>query len=326
LVNQPLLSIVITSYTTERLKEIYQVLDSVKNQTYTNVEIVFVTEKLSELKEIVEKYAEENDIPNVRVFHNFGKSGLSIARNLGIQHSKGDIIAFTDDDVILFPDWAEKLVKSFKDSTIIGVTGPAIPIWEDESMSWLPREFYWIISCSAWSEWEKVVDVRNTWGMNMAFRREAFTSGIEFSPDIGGIHGKRLHSEEVDLSQRIKRQTNKRIVFDPNVQVQHTVCKYRLTTRYIAKTSYWIGYTRQGLKKAYPEDFDGGNLLSTEYHLLKNIATRLPIDIIKSLFSCPHIAWKKFKVSVVSLSFVAWGYSSYWFQGHSKAKSHMQSE
>ena len=46
---QPLLSIVVTSYTTERLNDIYELLDSVKTQTYSDIETIFVAERSTEL-------------------------------------------------------------------------------------------------------------------------------------------------------------------------------------------------------------------------------------------------------------------------------------
>ena len=32
---------------------------------------------------------------------------------MGIKQASGDIIAFVDDDVLLYPDWAENMVKAF---------------------------------------------------------------------------------------------------------------------------------------------------------------------------------------------------------------------
>jgi len=78
----------------------------------------------------------------LKVILNDGKYGLSTARNVGIKHANGDIIVFVDDDVLLCPDWAEKMVEAYKDNAIIGVTGPAFPLWEDASMAWFPKEFY----------------------------------------------------------------------------------------------------------------------------------------------------------------------------------------
>jgi hypothetical protein len=47
--NKPLLSIVVTSYTTERLKDIFDLLKSIQNQTYENIEVVFAAERSAEL-------------------------------------------------------------------------------------------------------------------------------------------------------------------------------------------------------------------------------------------------------------------------------------
>jgi glycosyltransferase involved in cell wall biosynthesis len=165
--DSPLLSIIITAYTTERLADIYELLKSIKSQTYANTETIFVVERSKQLLERISSYATENNIPNLKVLFNDGEPGLSAARNVGIKAAKGDIIAFVDDDVLLYPDWAEKMINAHRDDSIIGVTGPAIPLWEDPSMAWFPQEFYWIISCTAWDTEDCVKEVRNAWGMNI---------------------------------------------------------------------------------------------------------------------------------------------------------------
>jgi glycosyltransferase involved in cell wall biosynthesis len=165
-VKQPLLSIIITSYTIERSRDIYELMNSIKAQTYPNIETIFVAESSAELFDKVKIYAAENNNINITVVFNDGEPGLSAARNLGIKEAKGDIIAFVDDDTVLFNDWAEEMVKTYTDDSIIGVTGPAFPLWEDEEAGkWFPEEFYWVISCTAWSGWSDVRRVRNAWGM-----------------------------------------------------------------------------------------------------------------------------------------------------------------
>ena len=162
------LSIVITAYTAERLNDIYELLNSIKEQTHPHTETLFVVERSKDLMKKIYSYGIENNIPNLKVLHNDGEPGLSAARNVGIKQASGDIMAFVDDDVLLQPDWAKNMVKAFDDDAVIGVTGPAIPLWEDTSMDWFPKEFYWITSCTAWDAEDRVKEVRKAWGINIS--------------------------------------------------------------------------------------------------------------------------------------------------------------
>jgi GT2 family glycosyltransferase len=55
------------------------------------------------------------------------RPGLSIARNTGIRYSTGEIIAFTDDDVVVHPDWIIRLQQAFDDPKVMSVTGLVLP-------------------------------------------------------------------------------------------------------------------------------------------------------------------------------------------------------
>lgn len=55
------------------------------------------------------------------------RPGLSVARNTGIRHSTGDIIAFTDDDVVIHPDWLRRLQQGFQNPKVMSVTGLVLP-------------------------------------------------------------------------------------------------------------------------------------------------------------------------------------------------------
>ncbi|WP_311029357.1 glycosyltransferase family 2 protein [Mesorhizobium koreense] len=55
------------------------------------------------------------------------RPGLSIARNTGIRMSRGDVIAFTDDDVELHPGWIVEIGRAFADQSIDALTGLVLP-------------------------------------------------------------------------------------------------------------------------------------------------------------------------------------------------------
>lgn len=52
--------------------------------------------------------------------------GLSRARNAGLRHSAADIVAFTDDDVEVTPDWLARLAEPFADPAVGCVTGQIV--------------------------------------------------------------------------------------------------------------------------------------------------------------------------------------------------------
>ena len=316
---QPLLSIVITSYTLDRLKDVTELLDGIKVQTYPHVETIVVVEGSMELFDLLKQYAIDKSIPQTKVVFNNGERGLSAARNMGVAQASGEMVAFIDDDALPFQNWAEEIVKSYEDDSVIGVTGPSLPLWEDKAMNWVPEEFYWIIGGSGYSDWTTNRDIRNVSGTNMSFRREAFDSCGLFLTQLGarggGESGKHeLVGDETELSIRVRRKTGKSIIYNPNVTVQHRVYKFRLTPAFIARRAYWEGYTKAMFKKSYRDINYKKKCLQVEHQLLRRIFTRLFPRILVGLFHHPIIATNKLLMTVNTLFFVAVGYFGYSFQ------------
>lgn len=67
------------------------------------------------------------DFPSV-VLVNEPRKGLAYARNAGFVASTGDIVVATDDDVVLPPDWLEKLIAPFVRPEVMVVTGNVFPL------------------------------------------------------------------------------------------------------------------------------------------------------------------------------------------------------
>lgn len=101
MLTQPKVSVVIPAYNEEFY--IGRALDSVKNQTYPNIETIIVsngsTDKTSQVAGLY--------TPNV---YEMCKRGVSKARNLGIDKSSGEVIIFLDADSIMERNLIEKAV------------------------------------------------------------------------------------------------------------------------------------------------------------------------------------------------------------------------
>lgn len=127
--NKPLVSVIIPTF--NRRRWIGECLDSVLNQTYPNIEIIVVDDASSD--DTVEWLGAQPQYKSVVVHAQAQNGGASIARNTGIEISKGEFIAFIDSDDLLLPNHAETAVRTFQkypnlglfccDSTMIDVDG-----------------------------------------------------------------------------------------------------------------------------------------------------------------------------------------------------------
>jgi GT2 family glycosyltransferase len=67
------------------------------------------------------------EFPNVRYVRE-PRPGLDVARNRGVHEAKGAIVAFTDDDAIVEPEWLDALLVNFSDSRVMCATGLTLPL------------------------------------------------------------------------------------------------------------------------------------------------------------------------------------------------------
>jgi glycosyltransferase involved in cell wall biosynthesis len=311
-----LISIITSSYTLDRLTDIMELLDSIAAQTYTNIETLVVTERSPQLTEKVRKYISTRGYEGMRVIVNEGERGASSARNLALDEARGEIIAFIDDDAVLFPDWARVTITAYAgDKSVIGLTGPILPRWESPA-DWFPRELYWIFSCTYWDPSARM-RVRNGYGTNLSFRGAAFRTGARFRTSLGvkgrGKKGwQEPGGEELELSLRIQRATGKHIIYDPGVKVWHKVYRYRLGAAFMSKRAYWEGYAKAMLRRLY-RPAAGEVVLSTEYQLLRRILFRLLPSAFGRLFYRPRAGWHQLRVTILVLACVAGGYLGYWW-------------
>ena len=110
---QPLVSIIMNCYNGE--KYLAESLESILSQTYQNWELIFWDNLSTDnSKKIFEKYKDKR----FKYFLAEKHSVLYHARNLAIQKTKGDFIAFLDTDDIWLKDKLSKQIQLFSDENI----------------------------------------------------------------------------------------------------------------------------------------------------------------------------------------------------------------
>ena len=87
-------------------------IQSILRQTYKNLEIIIVDDNSTDsTSKVVENIAKGNH--NIKYIRNDIHRGLPASRNIGLSYAKGNLIFFSEDDLILMPNTIEILVKTY---------------------------------------------------------------------------------------------------------------------------------------------------------------------------------------------------------------------
>jgi GT2 family glycosyltransferase len=234
-------SVVVCAYTEQRWDPLVAGIEALFAQTLPPAQVVLSVDHNDELQRRA-----HDAFPGVDVVANEQEPGLSGARNTGMRHAKGEIVAFLDDDARPEVTWLEALAAAFDDPEVVGAGGVALPEWVDGGRpAWLPAEMYWVVGCSYVGLPTDVAEIRNPIGANMAFRREALRAAGGFVEGIGRVGTVPLGCEETELAIRIRRLTGHVILHLPDARVSHRVTGSRVTWRYFVSRCW-----SEGLSKA----------------------------------------------------------------------------
>lgn len=145
--NQPLVSVVIVNW--NRKDDLKECLDSIKNQTYKNIEIIVVDNHSTDGS--IEMM--RNEFPEVKLIVMPDSSyGACETLNIGFANATGGHVIIMDNDAMLEKDWIEKSVKEFENDEKLGcVAGRVLNYYTKEDWGfwvygltddWMNKEFY----------------------------------------------------------------------------------------------------------------------------------------------------------------------------------------
>ncbi|HEY7054897.1 MAG TPA: glycosyltransferase, partial [Vicinamibacterales bacterium] len=245
----PRVSVVICAY--NAADTIGECLASLEELDYPDFEVVIVNDGSKDRTgEIAHAWADAErpsgarparyviDVPN---------GGLSLARNIGLAHATGEIVAYTDADVRVDPLWLAYLVQPFMTSDVVGSGGPNICPEDD------PRTAQCVARAPGGPTHVLLDDriAEHVPGCNMAFRRNALN-------EIGGFNPIYLRAgDDVDVCWRLQAR-GWRIGFAPSALVWHRH-RARVKGYWRQQVGYGEGETWLALK--HPDKFIGGDML-----------------------------------------------------------------
>lgn len=163
---------------------------------------------------------------------------LAANRNVGLPYCIGDIIAMTDDDAEVFPDWVTRIKQVHCEHPEAGaVGGPVIGV---NSESIIGR----ISDRVTFSSSPKASIVRTLPGVNVSYKKKVIA--------LVGLQDEMFYlncGEDVDYNWRVKK-LGYEVYYDPTIRVFH---QHRATLKAFLRQHYNYGRSYYLVRNKWPE-------------------------------------------------------------------------
>ncbi|MFD2228560.1 glycosyltransferase [Alkalimarinus sediminis] len=159
--------------------------------------------------------------------------------------AQGDLLVFTDDDIIAHPDWLEELWSGAERYPAYDMFGGTIkPHYPDHPID--PRinlnhhfiNDAYVVTDTKLKEGE--IRAGKIWGPNMAIRRKIIDSGINFNPNIGPNGQDYVMGSETEFLLRAAKAGHSS-VFLPKAVVKHQIRQNQLSLEWLAGRAFRHG-------------------------------------------------------------------------------------
>jgi glycosyltransferase involved in cell wall biosynthesis len=163
------------------------------------------------------------------------RQGLSYGRNTGIGLARAPIVALTDDDVRVAPDWIARVERAFREHPGIDyIGGRVLPNWLEPPPRWLTTAHWSPLALQDYGDEPMAVGRERAIclvGASLAFRRAALESVGLFTPALGRIKDGIGSTEDHDMQLRLWR-AGKRGLYAPDIVSTADVTPERMRKAY----------------------------------------------------------------------------------------------
>jgi len=283
-----------------------RLLASVYDQNFSSVEVLILSEDASKWNSVCDD--ENGSEVRVRRLLVPQGTGASAARNRGAANTSGNILAFLDDDVVLGNQWCKKCVTALSDSSVGAVTGRVLVRLEEYGLDFVPESLKWVVGGTYWGS-KVPISVFSAAGMNFCIKKEVFLKAGGYDENLGPRGDRpekarwhRLGAEDSDLAIRVWLRTGLKVVYDPNLIVEHRLRPESILPAGLIKRALHVGHNRAYMHSLYRE--------AGRINDIANVRT-LAIDFVKTFALCfrkPIYSWKRISFMSVVFTGFALGY------------------
>jgi glycosyltransferase involved in cell wall biosynthesis len=220
---------------------------SIVRNDFTDFEILVVDQDPTQGLRV--KLSEKFDaVPRI-VYLFLDEAALDKARNKGIEHARGDILVFIDDDVEVDVGWLGAYVNAFTGiQPPPGVVGGRLdPLWLCPRPDWYPEEKEYLLGIyQRGGELAPMPEPDLPIGANFAVLRQCVDEVGRFDERMDYSYARkfsRLSGGDSLFCLRAK-QAKCSIYYQPQARAWHKISKTKLTKEYFIKRNFWEGATR----------------------------------------------------------------------------------
>jgi glucosyl-dolichyl phosphate glucuronosyltransferase len=185
-------------------------------------------------KDVVEACQTQSKMPIRYVYE--GRPGAHFARNTGAKLAVGDVLYFTDDDMIADPGLLKNLLPVFDlYPAVASATGRILPKWQEEPPRWVLR--YCLNGRLGLQMRPEILVISDdnvgVYSDHQAVLKDVFFRSGGFNPDI--VKGETVGDNERGLNLKIKK-LGYRFAYVREALTYHVIPSSRLTQVYLNKT------------------------------------------------------------------------------------------
>jgi glucosyl-dolichyl phosphate glucuronosyltransferase len=241
--------------------------------------------------EVLDAYVHR--LPLKAVFE--GHQGHSNARNRAIAEASGDLLIWTDDDVLVDSQWLAEHWRAFREHPKVGYFAGAIEPWfELDPPRWFQRhlhELSGVVVCvDHGSEMRTLKRSDSLFGANLAVRRSVAVKYL-FNTKLGRMKDALIGGDDSDVINRMLDDGLEGL-WVPKARVKHFVPRSRTNTDYVTR---WYRDAGRTAVRRYPA-LDGPTFRGV-----------------------PRWVWRKYLIQLALASLWRPTRNARWFESHREA-------
>lgn len=242
------ISVIVPVYNVEQYLE--RCVDSIINQTYTNLEIILVNDGSTDNSgKLCDELAKKDE--RIRVIHK-GNGGLSDARNRGIDEAESDLVGFIDSDDYIDSDMYEVLLKNLNNTDADLSMCALYDVYNNTPEAQVTNKETWELSSEQAIKMVMEAKILSVTAVNKLYRKSLFTD-LKF--EVGKIaEDAFIMIKLLDKCEKIVATNEKKYYY---VHRENSITTQKFSTKFL------------NVIEAYEQN---SNIISEKYPKLKDVA------------------------------------------------------